>query len=148
MPYRPERDLVVVRKATLMLLEALFDRLEPARHIEHRCVSKVRRYVGEPVYQPTGPARPISALGLTTVGLLELVAVGEDIGAADAPMRAAPLERDVAGFEPADKGRTGHAEQHGCLSGRQHLVGCRGRAHVIVHDASEDRVHQLGCCSR
>lgn len=47
---------------------------------------------------------------------------GEDVGPGSAPVCVSPLERDAAGFDPGDQGRTGDAEQHGCLAGCQHLV--------------------------
>lgn len=71
--------------------------------------------------------------------------VGEDVGSTDTPVGAAPVERDAAGFGPGDQGRSGHAEQHGSLAGREVLVSFQRSVRVSVDEVSEDRVDQLGC---
>jgi Arc/MetJ-type ribon-helix-helix transcriptional regulator len=56
--YRRDEGLVAVRKIAVTLPEELFDMVERLREIEHRSRSEVfqealRRYFGEPVYEPT-----------------------------------------------------------------------------------------------
>lgn len=61
---------MAVRKVAVTLPEELFDMVERLRHIEHRSRSEVfqealRRYFGEPVYEPTEEERRLidEALG-------------------------------------------------------------------------------------
>jgi len=60
--YPAGRGLVAVRKIAVTLPEELFDMVERLREIEHRSRSEVfqealRRYFGEPVYEPTDEER-------------------------------------------------------------------------------------------